>query len=278
MNSIRGKIVAGFLIMMAFVVAQYFLVDHYMGRSREQVDQAINHNYAASSMLSELTITGQAIRRFEKEYFIYHDDREGSAKYAKEWDDTYKKIERQLGLMKGNPGEIFSKSDVTQFDIWQSELAVYGAEMRKIRAGVEQALSQAAPVAIPTRELNGQIRIGKDRFAVLLNGAIQMERQKAKEAAAAATAISTNFAELENALLWVVGAGVVLVTLLLMRLPRAITNPIDSLVAAAESMSKGRLEDSILSAGITEFVILEKALERMRITQLAMIERMKRKA
>ena len=278
MNSIRGKIVAGFLIMMAFVVAQYFLVDHYMGRSREQVDQAINHNYAASSMLSELTITGQAIRRYEKEYFIYHDDREGSAKYAKEWDDTYRKIEKQLGLMKGNPGEIFSKSDVTQFDIWQSELAVYGAEMRKIRAGVEQALSQAAPVAIPTRELNGQIRIGKDRFAVLLNGAIQMERQKAKEAAAAATAIATNFAELENALLWVVGAGVVLVTLLLMRLPRAITNPIDSLVAAAESMSKGRLEDSILSAGITEFVILEKALERMRITQLAMIERMKRKA
>jgi HAMP domain-containing protein len=278
MNSIRGKIVAGFLVMMAFVVAQYFLVDHYMGRSREQVDQAINHNYAASSMLSELTITGQAIRRYEKEYFIYHDDREGGAKYAKEWDDTYRKIEKQLGLMKGNPGDIFSKSDVTQFDIWQSELAVYGAEMRKIRAGVEQALSQAVPAAIPTRELNGQIRIGKDRFAVLLNGAIQMERQKAKEAAAAAKAISTNFAELENALLWVVGAGVVLVTLLLMRLPRAITNPIDSLVAAAESMSKGRLEDSILSAGIAEFVILEKALERMRITQLAMIERMKRKA
>jgi len=278
MNSIRGKIVAGFLVMMAFVVAQYFLVDHYMGRSREQVDQAINHNYAASSMLSELTITGQAIRRYEKEYFIYHDDRVGSAKYAKEWDDTYRKIEKQLGLMKGNPGEIFSKSDVTQFDIWQSELAVYGAEMLKIRAGVEQALSQAAPAAIPTRELNGQIKIGKDRFAVLLNGAIQMERQKAKEAAAAATAIAKNFAELENALLWVVGAGVVLVTLLLMRLPRAITNPIDSLVAAAESMSKGRLEDSILSAGIAEFVILEKALERMRITQLAMIERMKRKA
>jgi hypothetical protein len=43
-------------------------------------------------------------------------------------------------------------------------------------------------------------------------------------------------------------------------------------------MSKGKLEDAIASAGIAEFVNLEKALERMRVTQLSMIERMKRKA
>ena len=278
MNSIRGKIVAGFLVMMAFVVAQYFLVDYYLGQSRGQVEQAINQNYAASSMLSDLTITGQAIRRYEKEYFIYHDDKEGSAKYAKEWDDTYRKIENQLALMRKNAGAIFSKADTQEFHVWESELAVYGAEMRKIRAGVEQALSQVPPAALATRELNAQIRVGKDRFANLLKGAQTMERRKAAEAAASATAIAADFASLETALLWVVGGGVALVTLLLVTLPGAITNPIDSLVSAAESMSKGKLDDSIASAGISEFVTLEKALERMRVTQLAMIERMKRKA
>ena len=278
MNSIRGKIVAGFLIMLAFVVAQFFLVDHYLGRSRDQVDLAINHNYAASSMLSELTITGQAIRRYEKEYFIYHDDKDGSAKYAKEWDDTYRKIEKQLALMKKNANDVFSKAEIHEFDLWESELAIYGSEMRKIRSGVEQSLAQVPPVILPTRELNAQIKIGKDRFANLLKGASAMERRKAAEAAASATAIAADFASLETALLWVVGGGVVLVTLLLVTLPGAITNPIDSLVSAAESMSKGKLENSITSAGISEFVTLEKALERMRITQLAMIERMKRKA
>ena len=118
MNSIRGKIVAGFLIMLAFVVAQFFLVDHYLGHSRDQVELAISHNYAASSMLSELTITGQAIRRYEKEYFIYHDDKDGSAKYAKEWDDTYRKIEKHLALMKKNANDVFSKAEIHEFDLW----------------------------------------------------------------------------------------------------------------------------------------------------------------
>lgn len=278
MNSIRGKIVGGFLVMMAFVVAQYFLVDHYLGRSRAQVERAIGQNYAASTLLSELTITGQAIRRYEKEYFIYHDDREGSAKYAKEWDDTYGKIEKQLAFMKASTGGVLSKSDRQEIDAWESELVVYGSEMRKIRAGVEQALSQPGAAPLATRELNAQIKLGKDRFANLLNGATKMEQRKASEAAASAAAIAANFADLERALLWVVGAGVALVALLLLTLPRAITNPIDSLVAATDSMSKGNLGDSIASAGISEFRTLEKALERMRITQLAMMERLKRKA
>lgn len=278
MNSIRGKIVAGFLVMMAFVVAQYFLVDHYLERSRVQVELAIKKNYAASSMLSDLTITGQAIRRYEKEYFIYHDDAQGAAKYAKEWDDTYRKLEKQLAAMKGNPGAIFTKADLDEFGIWEGELAIYGGEMRKIREGVARAQAQASPVGLSTREINGEIRLGKDRFAVLLKGATQMEQRKAKEAAASATTISSNFDALEMTLLYMVGGGVVLVALLLFTLPGSITNPINALVDAAESMSKGKLEEKIASAGISEFVNLEEALERMRVTQLAMIERMRRKA
>lgn len=276
MNSIRGKIVAGFLIMLAFVVGQYFLVDHYIEQSRAQVELAIKKNYAASSMLSDLTITGQAIRRYEKEYFIYHDDAKGAAKYAKEWDDTYRKLEKQLATMKGNPGGIFTKADVDEFGIWEGELAIYGAEMGKIRDGVARA--QANSAALSTLELNGEIRLGKDRFAVLLKGATAMEQRKAKQAAASATAISLNFDTLETTLLYMVGGGVVLVGLLLVTLPGSITNPINALVDAAESMSKGKLEEGIASAGISEFVNLEEALERMRITQLSMIERMRRKA
>lgn len=277
MNSIRGKIVAGFLVMMAFIVAQYFLVDHYLEQSRAQVEMAIKKNYAASSMLSDLTITGQAIRRYEKEYFIYHDDAQGAAKYAREWDDTYRKLEKLLVTMKGNPGAIFAKADLEEFGLWEGELSIYGAEMRRIRDGVANSQAQATPAALSTREINGEIKLGKDRFAVLLKGATQMEQRKAKEAAASAASISANFDTLETTLLYIVGGGVALVALLVFTLPGSITNPIDALVDAAESMSKGKLEDRIASAGISEFVNLEEALERMRITQLAMIERMRRK-
>ena len=280
MNSIRGKIVGGFLVMLAFVVAQFFLVDHYLGRSRDQVDRAINHNYAASSMLSELAITGQAIRRYEKEYFIYHDDREGSAKYAKEWDDTYGKIEKHLALMKKNAGDVFSKAEVQEFDLWESELAVYGSEMRKIRSGVEQSLAQVPPAILPTRELNAQIKIGKDRFAQPAEGrhgdgeaqgdggggvgdarSRQTSRRWRRHAAVAWSAAAWSSSRCCSS-----------------RCRAPSPSRSTSLVSAAESMSKGKLEDSIASAGIAEFVTLEKALERMRITQLAMIERMKRKA
>ena len=144
MNSIRGKIVAGFLVMMAFIVAQYFLVDHYLERSRVQVELAIKKNYAASSMLSDLTITGQAIRRYEKEYFIYHDDAQGAAKYAKEWEDlpeagdAARRDEGQLrrDFREGGRGRVRH--------LGGGELAIYGAEMREIRDGVARAQANSA--------------------------------------------------------------------------------------------------------------------------------------
>lgn len=278
MNSIRGRIVGGLLVLMAFVVGQYFLVYYFQQSSREQVERAIGQNYAAGTMLSELAITGQAIRRYEKEYFIYHDEPQGRTKYAKEWGDTYRKLEKQLAAMEANRDKVFSKEDLAEFGSWAGDLVVYGTEMRKIMESVEQEGAQSATGANPTREVNARIKVGKDRFANLLNGAVKMENRKAKEALESSRLVKENFERLDVMLLGTVVAGVLLVAFLVLTLPRAITAPIASLVQAADTMSKGRLEDSIDSAGITEFEMLERALERMRITQLAMLERMRRKA
>ncbi len=278
MSSIRGRIVGGLLILMAFIVGQYFLVSYYQERSREQVEQAIGRNYVAGSLLSELAVTGQAIRRYEKEYFIYHDDAQGRAKYAKEWGDTYAKLEKHLARMQANAGQVFTKDDLAEFAVWSVDLLIYGTEMRRIIDDLATGGTQAVGGSNPTREVNGRIKVGKDRFANLLKGAVKMEGRKATEAIAASQQIKENFDQLGVMLLAVVGAGVALVAFLVFTLPRAIASPIESLVDAADSMSKGKLEDAIDSAGIAEFVNLEKALERMRITQLAMLERMRRKA
>lgn len=278
MNSIRGRIVGGLLVLMAFVVGQYFLVYYFQESSREQVERAIGKNYAAGTMLSELAITGQAIRRYEKEYFIYHDEPQGRTKYAKEWGDTYRKIEKQLAAMEANRDKVFSKEDLAEFGSWAGDLVVYGSEMRKIMESVETEGVQFATGANPTREVNARIKAGKDRFANLLNGAVKMESRKAKEAFESSRLVKENFERLDLMLLGTVVAGVLLVAFLVLTLPRAITAPIASLVHAADTMSKGKLEYSIDSAGITEFQMLERALERMRITQLAMLERMRRKA
>jgi methyl-accepting chemotaxis protein len=278
MNSLRGRIIGGLLVLMAFVVGQYFLVNHYQDSSREQVERAIGRNYAAGTMLSEFAITGQAIRRYEKEYFIYHDDPEGRKKYTKEWSDTFARLQNQLSLMQANPNRVFSKDDLVEFSIWAGDLAVYGSEMRKIMDSVEKDGAQAPAGTNPTREVNAQIRMGKDRFANLLKGAVKMEGVKAKEAVASSQVVNENFERLDNLLLATVVAGVVLVAFLVLTLPRAITAPIESLVEAADTMSKGKLDQTIYSAGISEFEVLERALERMRVTQIAMMERMRRKA
>lgn len=278
MSSIRGRIVGGLLVLMAFVIGQYALVFYYQESSREEVERAIGRNYAAGTMLSELAITGQAIRRFEKEYFIYHDDDAGRKKYAREWGDTYQKLHAQLSAMEANRDKVFSKEDLAEFAAWAGDLVIYGAEMRKIMEAVDREGVQAAPGANPTREVNGLIKLGKDRFANLLKGAVAMERRKAGEAFESSQRVRENFDRLSTLLLGTVIAGVALVAFLVFTLPRAITNPIESLVEAADIMSKGRLDSSIASAGISEFALLERALERMRVTQLAMMERMRRKA
>lgn len=278
MSSIRGRIVGGLLVLMAFVIGQYALVFYYQESSREEVERAIGRNYAAGTMLSELAITGQAIRRFEKEYFIYHDDDAGRKKYAREWGDTYQKLHAQLSAMEANRDKVFSKEDLAEFAAWAGDLVIYGAEMRKIMEAVDREGVQAAPGANPTREVNALIKLGKDRFANLLKGAVAMERRKAGEAFESSQRVRENFDRLSTLLLGTVIAGVALVAFLVFTLPRAITNPIESLVEAADIMSKGRLDSSIASAGIAEFELLERALERMRVTQLAMMERMRRKA
>lgn len=278
MSSIRGRIVGGLLVLMAFMIGQYVLVYYFQERSREEVEQAVGRNYAAGTMLSELAITGQAIRRYEKEYFIYHDDAAGRMKYTKEWSDTYQKLQGQLAAMEANRDKVFSKEDLAAFSSWAGDLVIYGAEMRKIMEAVEREGVQAAPGANPTREVNGLIKMGKDRFANLLNGAVKMEARKAKEAIESSQRVRENFDRLSTLLLGMVVAGLALVAFLVFTLPRAITSPIESLVEAADTMSKGRLEQSIGSAGISEFELLERALERMRVTQLAMLERMRRKA
>jgi hypothetical protein len=203
---------------MAFIVGQY-LVSYYQG-SREQVEQAIGRNYrgiAAVGTTSPARRSGATRRNTSSTTTT-----QGRDKYAKEWGDTYGKLEKQLARMQANADRIFTKDDLAQFAVWSDDLLVYGIEMRRIIDDLASGGTQAVAGSNPTREVNGRIKVGKDRFANLLKGAVKMEGRKATEAIAASQQIKENFDQLGVMLLAVVGAGVALVAF---TLPRATPRP-----------------------------------------------------
>jgi hypothetical protein len=94
--SITGKVRFGLAVLLALLAA-LFVVSFVLDRTtRAAVDTAITKNFAAADELAELGILGQALRRYEKEFFIYADDPAGRAKYRKEWTEAYDKLQSKL--------------------------------------------------------------------------------------------------------------------------------------------------------------------------------------
>ena len=73
-------------------------------------------------------------------------------------------------------------------------------------------------------------------------------------------------------------AGAVLLITLLQLIPRSISKPVKELTEAATLMSKGDLNQQINPSHIKEFKTLSETLERMRMSQKTLIDRMLNKA
>ena len=80
--SISGKIRLGLGLLMAFLGIQ-FVVSQFLDRAiKERVDEAITKNFNAADALADVATQAQAMRRFEKEFFIYINDAPRSCKVS----------------------------------------------------------------------------------------------------------------------------------------------------------------------------------------------------
>jgi HAMP domain-containing protein len=310
MKSIRSRLVLGLSLIIVFFLAQAALVWYSQSTAKSDVVDTARKNTLASSQLTDLAVLAQQIRRYEKEYFVYVSNEERRNNYIKEWTGASDKITKLLGTMRANQDGAFSADDTGKISNWQSAADFYGAEMKKIFAAVnDQAAkvaqaaqaaaastpatpagkaavkpTEAAPAApavamfAPT-EVNTMITAGKDRLSsVLIKGVSDMSAEKTKQTLALSEVAAGGFNQVFAGVMLTVAVGIIIALILMVTLPKAVTTPLETLTAAVDDLSKGKLDAKVEAGNVAEFAGLATALERMRVGQQALVARMRRTA
>ena len=104
-----------------------------------------------------------------------------------------------------------------------------------------------------------------------------MDKAKTGDPLALANVAEKMFNQVLVGVMITVAIGVVVALLLSVTLPRAVTRTIDGLSNAAQETSMGNLQQAYDSGGVSEFNKLVEALNRMRLGQQALVERLQKR-
>jgi hypothetical protein len=304
-TSINRKLVLGLTAIIMFFIAQAAAV-LAMGRYTERaVVDVARRNTTAQVSLAELSTLAQQIRRYEKEYFIYVDNPEKRAQYQKEWTGAMDQISKLLARMQGNADQSFSNDDASNITRWWQAAEFYKAEMGKVFEVVEERARQVAdeaekekaraeavakapkgkeppPPVTLTRmitpiEANGMIAAGKDRFSAdLIKGVTQTFGTKSQATLALTAVTNEGFSRMIYSVIATVAIGVAIGLYLLLTLPRSVSRPIEQLTGNVDAISRGDTGKAGAAISVREFQGLSSAIERMRVAQEMMMQRLRK--
>jgi len=302
-TSINRKLVFGLAAIIVFFVAQAAVV-LTMGRFTErQVVEVARRNTVAQVSLAELSTLAQQIRRYEKEYFIYVEVPEKRAQYQKEWSGTMEQITALLGKMQSNVDSAFNNEDARNVTKWWNAAEFYKSEMNKVFLEVEARARQAAdetekakseaaakspktkepalPV-VQTRmhtpiETNDMIKAGKDRFAAdLIKGVTETFGAKSQATLALTSVTNDGFNKMIYGVIASVLIGIAIGLYLLVTLPRSVSRPIEQLTKNVNAISRGDTASTGAEISVQEFQVLSASIERMRVAQEIMVQRLRK--
>ncbi len=270
--SIHSKLASGFALIIIFLLIQGGITFFYASKSNQLVNQAIDSSFQQSQFVSQLSIDGQKLRRYEKEYFIYVNTERKREKYFDEWSAAKDSLYNRLTAVINDNSGSWSLYDRNEMEVWKKSLIAYSdgfnAVNRKVKSG-----GLRDPISA-----NAAIRDAKNEFRTYLGGTDKMGKEKLAEAKNFAKEIDGDFNMLYMIISATSAAGIVLLISLLQLIPRSIAKPVKELTEAATLMSKGDLNQQINPSTIKEFKTLSETLERMRMSQKALIDRMLNKA
>jgi len=270
--SIHSKLASGFSLIIIFVLIQAAITFFYISKSNKLVDQAIDTSFAQSQFISQLAIDGQKLRRYEKEYFIYVNNDRKRDKYYKEWSEAKDSIHGRLTAAIEDNSNTWSLYDRGEMEVWRKSLNAYNDGFQTVN---QMVLSGRIKETISA---NAEIRDAKNEFRTYLSGTDKLGKEKLNEAKEFAKVIDADFNMLYYIMFITSAAGILLLITLLQVIPRSIAKPVKELTEAATLMSKGDLNQQINSSKIKEFKTLSETLERMRMSQKTLIDRMLSKA
>ncbi len=278
--SINSRLRTGMAIIAVFFVAQAVLT-FTVGRliERDVVETAYK-NTVATKALHDVAILAQQIRRYEKEYFIYVAQADKRLAYEGEWAATAGKITSSLRYMLDNKEGAFSRVDLAPISNWMNAAEFYKAEMNKVFEHVrvrseKMSLDARAPMYTST-EVNDMIKEGKDRLSSdLIKGVATLSAEKSKATLDLSDVAAQGFNQMIYGVLMTVLAGIVIAVRLSVTLPRSVSRPIDALTETVDALSKGNNEVVVGHGGIKEFEGLARAVDRMRVAQGLLLQRLR---
>lgn len=302
-TSINRKLVFGLATIIVFFLAQAAVV-LTMGRFTErEVVEVARRNTIAQVNLAELSALAQQIRRYEKEYFIYVDLPQKRAQYQKEWTGAIENITALLGKMRSNVDVVFSGDDVRNVTKWSNAADFYKNEMSKVFHDVEARAKQVAdetekaksaeavkspktkePVqpVVQTRmltsiETNDMIKAGKDRFADdLIKGVAETFGARSQATLALTSVTNEGFNKMIYGVVATVLIGIAIGLYLLLTLPRSVSRPIEQLTKNVNAISRGDTASGGGEISVQEFQALSASIERMRVAQEIMVQRLRK--
>jgi methyl-accepting chemotaxis protein len=272
MLTIRNKLFIGFGLILLFILVQFAVVFVYLKQSQTLVDTAVDRDFRAGVEIARIGIEAQKLRRFEKEYLIYVGSPSQRVKYLAEWKETSDALRTALGRIVENQDKHWSQADISAAREWQQSLAAYISGFTRVVTAAENGQITG------TLQGNDAVREAKDAFRLMLDGTATAIERKYQGAAISAKAIDGKFYLVNVVLVVVALVGAALAAAMLVLVPTSIGRPIEALTRAARDMSTGNLAKSITVTGSPEFKELGATLERMRVSQQMIIERLTGKA
>jgi len=271
MSSIKSLLRIGFIILLSFIIIQASVLFWMMNENSQQIHKAISGDFSSSILISRMAIEANKLRRYEKEFFIYVGDQKKMDKYENEWQESYDSLEVMINQALNEKTGQWSLEELQEVEEWLVSLKGYGHGFQLVVNSVRDGKLK------DTLAANAAIKNAKKRLKKLLTGTSSGSELRYIRATETARTIEKNNNVLTIILMLTSLAGIIIVLVLLFKIPASISHSIKSLTDSAEKMSKGDLEEKIQVNEIkAEFLSIAKILERMRISQKTMLEKLKK--
>ncbi|MBT3205330.1 MAG: HAMP domain-containing protein [Gammaproteobacteria bacterium] len=264
--SIRSKLLISFLFL-TLLLLTHFIIGYYFTQREHDLVKEMANEHNISHQLSQLAISAQKIRRYEKEYFIYLQNTPKRRKYFKDFSDARNEINNILSSLKNTYSKLGKKLDLNRLAAWKISTLSYTAGFEKINEEVMNG------IITDVAEANGAIKESKNKFRSVLSGSMdaidesfRSSKNKAKliqDFGATSSLISSSIALIS------VFIGLVMA----FQVPASIIRPLKELSEVANSISKGNLNEKVDIVGSPEIVDLSKSIERLQTATLGLLKR-----
>lgn len=217
-HRIHGTLIKSFLLII-IVTLLYFTTSYLLVQNNKVLlEEAIIKQFNTSIFISKLAIDGQKLRRYEKEYFIYIDNKSKRLKYLSEWSEAKGNIQTRLEAALMEKGYVWDKSDRTILKSWLKSLSDYSDGFKNVTKQVSDA------EITNTIDANIAVHDAKNAFRFFLKGTSTLGEKKFLDARKSSLKIEKNFNFINIAMLITSVIGFLILLIAFLKISNAINN------------------------------------------------------